>query len=100
VHKVIWSEEAERGVHAFYDYLIREQLHEPDYASGLCNRIVDSAKHVARFPRLHSAAPQYGVGVRKIVILGHLVLYRIDDAEKVIRILAVVGQRQAPRKLR
>jgi len=100
VHKIIWSDKALGDVRTFGQYLIEERGYEPDYASQLCDRILESPRYLNRFPKLRSAAPQYGVGVRKIVILGHLVLYRIDDAEKVIRILAVVGQRQAPRKLR
>jgi len=100
VHKVIWSRKAQEDVWAFHEYLVREKLYEPDYADLLCTRIFQSPNHLARFPRLRSEAPLYGEGVRKIVVLGHLVLYEIDDAQKVIRILAVVGQRQAPRKLR
>jgi len=100
VHKVIWSEEAWEGISVFHDYLVHTQHYTPDYANGLCDRIVESPNHLARFPRLRSEAPAYGKGVRKIVIFGHLVLYEIDDTLEVIRILAVVGQRQAPRKLR
>jgi len=100
VHKIIWSDKALGDVRAFGQYLVKERDYEPDYASQLCDRILESPRYLNRFPKLRSEAPDYGEGIRKIVVLGHLVLYEIDDAQKVIRILAVVGQRQAPRKLR
>jgi len=100
VHKIIWSRKAQEDVWTFHDYLVREKRYEPDYANLLCTRIFQSTLHLPRFPRLRSEAPQYGKGVRKIVVLGHLVLYRIDDTKKLIRVLAVVGQRQAPHQLR
>ena len=46
-----------------------------------------------------AADPRYGEGVRRISVVGQNVLYEVDDEAKKVNILAVVGQRQNPRKI-
>jgi len=100
MYSVKWNESALEDVDAFFDYLVEQQHCASAYASSLCDRLLDSTEHLSRFPRLYEAAPQYGEGIRKIGILGHFVLYEIDDERKLVTVLSVVGQRQSPRPVR
>ena len=68
-------------------------------ANHVTTRILASTDKLAEFPRLYEAASQYGEGVRRISVVGQNVLYDVDDDAKKVNILAVVGQRQNPRKI-
>ena len=63
-------------------------------------RVLNSTDKLAEFPRLYEAAPEYGEGVRRISLAGQHVLYEVDDQEQIVRVLAVVGQRQNPRRIK
>ena len=66
----------------------------------VCERVLNSTDKLAEFPRLYEAAPEYGEGVRRISLAGQHVLYEVDDQEQIVRVLAVVGQRQNPRRIK
>ena len=69
-------------------------------AHQICEQLEHATRHLAEFPRLYEAAPEYGDGVRRISQSGQHVLYEIDDAAQTATILAVVGQRQQARLLK
>jgi toxin ParE1/3/4 len=94
VHRVDWTASALEDIEALFDYLAEHA--SPSEAASLCNRLVQSTAHLAEFPRLYEAAPQYGEGVRRISLAGQHVLYEVDDQTLAVKVLAVVGQRQSP----
>ncbi len=94
MHRVDWSASALEDIEALFDYLT-EQVSLWD-AADLCKRLVQSTMHLAEFPRLYEAAPQYGEGVRRISLYGQHVLYELDDQAQTVTVLAVVGQRRSP----
>ena len=97
MHRVNWSVSALDDIEALFDYLAEHaSLWDAD---NLCNRLVRSTDRLAEFPRLYEAAPQYGEGVRRISLSGQNVLYEVDDKAQIVRILAVVGQRQNTMKI-
>ena len=98
MHRVEWSAAAHDDVVALFDYVAEHD--SPWDAAQLCERVLNSTDNLAEFPRLYEAAPEYGEGVRRISLAGRHVLYEVDDQEQVVRVLAVVGQRQNPRSLR
>lgn len=69
-------------------------------ARDVTERILQSTDKLADFPRLYEADERYGIGVRRISLLGQHVLYDVDDTEQRVAVLAVVGQRQNPRSIR
>jgi len=89
MYSVRWNPSALDDIDAFFDYLVEQQQCTPRYAHGLCDRLLGSTEHLARFPRLYEAAPKYGEGVRKIGVLGHFVLYEIDDDRELVTVLSV-----------
>ena len=97
MHRVDWSVSALDDIEALFDYLAEHaSLWDAD---NLCKRLVRSTDRLAEFPRLYEAAPQYGEGVRRISLSGQNVLYEVDDKAQIVRILAVVGQRQNTMKI-
>ena len=97
-HEIDWRPTAIEDVRALFEYLA-ENASLWD-AQNVAERILSSADKLAEFPRLYEAAPQYGEGVRRISLAGQHVLYEVDDKAQIVRVLAVVGQRQNPRQIR
>lgn len=97
-HEIDWRPAAIEDVRALFEYLA-EHASLWD-AQKVTERILRSADKLAEFPRLYEAAPQYGEGVRRISLVGQHVLYEVDDQAQIVRVLAVVGQRQNPRQIR
>ena len=70
-------------------------------AQGMQKRLLLACTdRLPEFPRLYEADPRYGEGVRRIGTVGQNVLYEVDDQEQIVRVLAVVGQRQNPRRIK
>jgi plasmid stabilization system protein ParE len=97
LYEVVWTESASEDIHALFDYLAEHASLWT--ANDQCERLVRTTDKLAEFPRLYEAAPQYGEGVRRISQQGHNILYDVDDHAQVVRVLAVVGQRQQPKNI-
>ena len=97
-HEVAWSQSAHEDIAALFDYVAEHE--SVTDASRLCERLLDATGHLAEFPRLYEAAPEYGAGVRRISLMGQHGLYEIDDPARRVIVPAVVGQRQKPCTLR
>ena len=97
-HEIDWRPAAIEDVRALFEYMA-EHASLWD-AQHVTERILSSADKLAEFPRLYEAAPQHGEGVRRISLAGQHVLYEVDDQAQIVRVLAVVGQRQNPRQIR
>ena len=97
MHRVEWSAAAHEDVSALFDYVAE---HDSLWDAAVCERVLNSTDKLAEFPRLYEAAPEYGEGVRRISLAGQHVLYEVDDQEQIVRVLAVVGQRQNPRRIK
>lgn len=94
MHRVEWSVSALEDIEELFDYVAERA--SPWDADNLCRRLLCSTDPLTEFPRLYETAPQYGEGVRRISLAGQNVLYEIDDTAGIVKILAVVGQRQKP----
>lgn len=97
-YEVNWRPAAVEDIRALFEYLA-EHASLGD-AEHVTERVLRSADKLAEFPRLYEADLRYGVGVRRISVVGQNVLYEVDDAQRSVNILAVVGQRQNPALLR
>ncbi|EAZ7030582.1 type II toxin-antitoxin system RelE/ParE family toxin [Klebsiella pneumoniae] len=97
-YEIDWTVNAMEDVAELFDYLA-ENASLWD-ASDVTERILQSTDKLADFPRLYEADEHYGIGVRRISLLGQNVLYEVDDTVQHITVLAVVGQRQNPRSIR
>ena len=97
-HEVVWSRPAHDDIAELFDYVAEHESIRD--ANHLCDRLLTATEHLARFPRLYEAAPEYGAGVRRISLMGHHVLYAIDDPAQRVTVLAVVSQRQNPHPIR
>lgn len=96
-YEIDWRPSAIEDVRNLFEYLAaHESLWD---ANHVTERVLVSADRLKEFPRLYEADPRYGEGVRRISVVGQNVLYEVDDEAKKVNILAVVGQRQNPRKI-
>ena len=82
--------DAVADVQALFEYLA-------EHAFYVTERVLRSTERLANFPRLYQADPRYGEGVRRISVAGQNVLYEVDDHRQIVKVLAVVGQRQIPK---
>ena len=98
VTEVLWSQSALDDLQDIAAY-VAGQSSVAD-AQSLYSRLKACTQHLSRFPRLYEEAPEYGEGVRRISLLGHHVLYEIEEVSQAAVILCVMGQRQQARKIR
>lgn len=97
-YKLEWRPSAIDDVNEIFEYLaVHASLWDAEYVT---DRILSSADRLVEFPRLYEADPRFGDGVRRLSVVGQHVLYEVDDASRMVNILAVVGQRQRPSRIR
>ena len=97
LYEVLWTEPAREDVYALGDYVADHSSEQE--AESLVERIFASTRYLAEFPFLYMKAPEWGEGVRRIPLLGQRVLYTVDKERQLVRVIAVAGGRQNPRKL-
>lgn len=97
LYEVLWTEPAREDVYALGDYVADHSSEQE--AESLVERIFASTRYLAEFPFLYMKTPEWGEGVRRIPLLGQRVLYTVDKERQLVRVIAVAGGRQNPRKL-
>ena len=92
---VVLLEETERDLENIYSY-IATNCFEPIYAGNLISKIKNAARSLSTFPYRHPLC-EYSLikGVRKFVLSGYIILYTIDDIEKIVTIIAIVSCKRA-----
>lgn len=97
-YSVNWTASAIEDVQAIFEYLAENaSLWDAEHVTG---RVLACTDRLPAFPRLYEAAPLYGEGVRRIAAMGQNVLYEVDDQAQTVNVLAVVGQRQNPHRIK
>ena len=98
LYKVDWRQSAIDDVQAIFEYLaVNSSLWDAEHVT---DRILSATDRLKEFPRLYEADPRFGIGVRRISVIGQHVLYEVDDESRTVSVLAVVGQRQRPQGIR
>ena len=96
-YSVNWSASAIEDMSALFEFLAESaSLWDAEY---VIDRVLASTDRLPQFPRLYEADPRYGEGVRRISVVGQNVLYEVDDEKQLVTVLAVLGQRQNPRRM-
>lgn len=88
-HKVVLDAEAAREAEEAYPYIARRA---PDAAARWYDRLLEAMWSLAEFPRRHPLAPEdafFPEEIRHLEYGNYRVLYTIQDAPKVVRILPV-----------
>ena len=96
--EIDWRPGAIEDVRQLFDYLAEHASLQD--ARHVTDRLLSSTDKLTKFPRLYQEPPEYGDSVRRISLMGQNILYEVDDAAKVVRVLAVVGGRQQYRTVR
>ena len=90
--KVIWTEPAENDLDALFDHVARDS---PLYAEQFVDRITASTEALATTPRIGRTVPEAKLEhIRQRTVQSQRVIYAIDDARQIVRILALVHVRQ------
>lgn len=99
--KVIWDEEALRGLNDLYDY---SQELSPQGAKKLYNDILDEADRLATFPNIAKVEPLlsgYPLTYRSLVVRKNCkLIYFIDEENEAVVIVRLWDCRQDPARLR
>ena len=101
-YKLVVSKDAHRDIMDIAGYITHE-LKSPKAADSFLNDVEKSYNRVADNPRLFSLCSDdrlERMGYRKIVIKNYLILFRIDDENKMVYIVRVIyGGRNYPEML-
>ena len=98
-YAVQWRPEAHEDIRAFTRYVAQDSSWA--YARKLTRRITrDVNKGLRRSPLAYSPAPEWGEGVRRRPVLGRRMLFEVDEAQRVVRVLTVMGGAENPRDAR
>ena len=97
-YTVDWTARARARVWEFGDY-VAEQA-SLDEAESLVERIFAAGDGLTWSPQRYAPAPEWGEGVRRMPILGRRILFKVDEARRVVRILTVVGGAENPCEVR
>ncbi|MBO7411195.1 MAG: type II toxin-antitoxin system RelE/ParE family toxin [Ottowia sp.] len=93
-----WAPDALDAVYAFGDYVAQQS--SPREGESVVARIFKAAEPLRHSPLAYSPAPEWGEGVRRLPTLGRRILFEVDEAARVVSILAVVGGAENPREVR
>ncbi len=92
VRQVVWAERARDDLREIHDYIARDSAW---YAQVQVQRIQDTAIRPQRHPRIGRPVPEFpGEPWRELLAGNWRVIYRLNDDETEVRILAVVHARR------
>ena len=90
-YKVVLFEEAEQDLENIYSYIAINCL-EPIYAGNLINKIKNAIKSLSTFPYRHPLCGYHLLKeTRKFVISGYIILYMIDDIDRIVTIIGIIS---------
>ena len=93
-YKIKINPRAIRELDAIYEYIASEKL-SPENAKGQTERIKTSILKLDTFPQSHQTRNEgryAGKGYRQLLIDNYIVIFRIDESEKVVYVVTVQYQ--------
>ena len=96
--EVHWAEPAQESMRRIYDWVAKHDY--PENAASLVERLFEAGDALVWSPQRYSPAPEWGEGVRRLPMLGHRILFEVDEAQRRVDILDVVGGHENPREVR
>ena len=93
-YKVKLNPRAIREIESIYKYIANEKL-DPENARGQINRIKKSIMNLDTFPQSHQERNEgrYAKrGYRQLLIDNYLVIFRIDEGNKIVYVVTVQYQ--------
>ena len=90
------SQKAKRDLHNIHAY-IEQELHEPETADHVLDRIIASIDSLAHMPRRNAVLEDMGLIQRRIrreIADNHLIFYTIIEEDKSVQIIRVLCNRR------
>lgn len=95
-YKVKLNPQAIRELDSIYKYIAKEKL-APENATGQVNRIKKSILNLSTFPQSHQERNEgryAGKGYRQLLIDNYIVIFRIDEANRIVYVVTIQYQRR------
>jgi toxin ParE1/3/4 len=92
IYKLVVSKEADEDIEDIVLYIVSE-LNNPSAASAFLDDVEKSYNNIVEKPAMYSLCNDYRLrngGYRKIVIKNYLILYRINEDDKMVIVVRVV----------
>ena len=92
-YKVVYAQEAYQDLVRIYNYVLTICL-EPSIAGNLVNKIKKAIDTLNYFPFRHpkfESSTKPNENVRKFIIKGYAIVYRVDDRNKIVTVLEVAS---------
>ena len=93
-YKVLLYPQAYRDIEEIYMYLAFNKL-APDAAKGQTDRIKEAIELLSAFPNAHQDRLEgkfAGKGYKQLLIHNYMAIYKVDDAEKIVKVITVQYQ--------
>ena len=93
-YKVLLYPQAYRDIEEIYMYLAFNKL-APDAAKRQTDRIKEAIEFLSAFPNAHQDRLEgkfAGKGYKQLLIDSYMAIYKVDDAEKIVKVITVQYQ--------
>ena len=96
VSKVVWSKKAIEDLKDIYEYISKDS---PKYGEMQILKIQETVKKLEKFPKIGKILIEFPKSYYKEIISGqYRIIYKIDNNENTVYILAVIHGRQDLKK--
>ena len=114
--EVHWTERALERMRRLYDWVTEHDCEEN--AASLVERLFEAGDGLVWSPQRYESAPEWGEGVRRLPLRGgasmqqplfevhwteralERILFKVDEAQRRVDIVTVMGGRENPREVR
>ena len=95
--EVHWTERALERMRRLYEWVAEHDY--PEAAESLVERLFEAGDGLEWSPQRYAPAPEWGEGVRRLPMLGQRILFKVDEAQRRVDIVTVVGGAENPREI-
>ncbi len=96
--EVHWTERALERMRRLYDWVTEHDCEEN--AASLVERLFEAGDGLVWSPLRYESAPEWGEGIRRLPLLGQRILFKVDEEQRRVYVLSVMGGAENPRDIR
>ena len=96
--EVHWTERALERMRRLYDWVMEHGCEEN--AASLVERLFEAGDGLVWSPLRYESAPEWGEGIRRLPLLGQRILFKVDEEQRRVDIVTVMGGRENPHDIR
>ena len=96
--EVHWTERALERMRRLYDWVTEHDCEEN--AASLVERLFEAGDGLVWSPLRYESAPEWGEGIRRLPLLGQSILFKVDEEQRRVYVLSVMGGAENPHDIR